>query len=120
MGRKFVIASLLAGSLHASSLQAEDSGSSLMERGAKLFLEGILKEVEPAVKDLQAMMDEMEPALKDFVERMGPALENLLEDVEDFSAYHPPEILPNGDIILRKKALKEQAEPLNPDEQVDL
>ncbi|MFY9465812.1 MAG: hypothetical protein WAP44_00485 [Lentibacter algarum] len=120
MGRKFVIASLLAGSLHASSLHAEDSGSSLMERGAKLFLEGILKEVEPAVKDLQAMMDEMEPALKDFVERMGHALETLLEDVEDFSAYHPPEILPNGDIILRKKALKEQAEPLNPDDQVDL
>ena len=39
-----------------------------MERGAKLFLEGILKEVEPTVKDLQGMIDEMEPALKEFVD----------------------------------------------------
>lgn len=120
MGRKFVIASLLAVSLHATSLQAEESGSSLMERGAKLFLEGILKEVEPTVKDLQGMIDEMEPALKEFVERMGPALETLLEAVEDFSAYHPPEVLPNGDIILRKKALNEQAVPSNSDDQIDL
>ena len=51
---------------------------------------------------------------------MGPALETLLEAVEDFSAYHPPEVLPNGDIILRKKALNEQAVPSNSDDQIDL
>ena len=66
------------------------------------------------------MIDEMEPALKEFVERMGPALETLLEAVEDFSAYHPPEVLPNGDIILRKKALNEQAVPSNSDDQIYL
>ncbi len=74
-----------------------------MERGAQLFLEGILKEVEPAMKDLQALAEEMEPALKDFVDSMGPALADLLGEVEDWSAFHPPEILPNGDIILRRK-----------------
>ncbi len=87
----------------ASPAAAEDDGLTLMERGARLFLEGILKEVEPAMKDLQGLAEEMEPALKGFVDSMGPALADLLGKVEDWSAYHPPEVLPNGDIILRKK-----------------
>lgn len=93
----------------ASPVAAEDDGLTLMERGAQLFLEGILKEVEPAMKDLQGLAEEMEPALKGFVDSMGPALADLLSKVEDWSAYHPPEILPNGDIILRKRLPGEAA-----------
>ncbi|MBU2980719.1 hypothetical protein KO498_02725 [Lentibacter algarum] len=82
---------------------AEDDGLTLMERGAQLFLEGILKEVEPAIDDLQELAEGMEPALKEFADNMGPALADLFDQIEDWSAYEPPEILPNGDIILRKK-----------------
>lgn len=100
--------------------QAEESGSSLMERGAKLFLEGILKEAEPALEDLQGLMEGMEPALQDFVQQMGPALAELMEEIEDFSAYHPPEVLPNGDIILRKKQADPLPEPPEDESAVDL
>lgn len=75
----------------------------MMERGAQMFLEGILREIEPALDDLQGLSEEFRPKLRGFVDEMGPALADLLAQIEDFSAYHPPEILPNGDIILRRK-----------------
>lgn len=95
-------------------LQAQESengdGLSLMERGAQLFFEGIKREMEPALDDLMGLADEMEPMLREFVQDMGPALAELLAQIEDLSAYHPPEMLPNGDIILRKKTPAEMAE----------
>ncbi|MCZ4351083.1 hypothetical protein O4H61_01005 [Roseovarius aestuarii] len=89
----------------AMPLRAEETpdGPSLMEQGAQLFFEGLMKQVEPTMKDLQDMAEGMGPALQSFMEEMGPALGEILGDIKDFSAYHPPEILPNGDIIMRKK-----------------
>ncbi len=78
-----------------------------MERGAQLFLEGIMQEMEPALDDLQGFAEDMEPALRGFMQEMGPAFAELLGKIEDLSAYHPPEMLPNGDIILRKKTPQE-------------
>ena len=34
---------------------------------------------------------------------MAPYLRDLLQQVDDWSVYEAPEVLPNGDIILRKK-----------------
>ena len=81
-------------------------GFSLMEEGARLLFRGLMDEVAPALKDLEGLSGDMEMALRGFAQHMGPGLADLLEQVEDFSAYHPPEILPNGDIILRRKAPK--------------
>lgn len=105
----FVKLGFLSALAVAGGVQAEESGSSLMERGAQLFLEGIMKEVDPAVKDLQALVQEL-----------GPALAELMEDIGDFSAYHPPEVLPNGDIILRKKRPEDAENPTLPEAAVDL
>lgn len=82
----------------------QDDGLSLMERGAELLLEGLMREMEPAMDDLQGLFEEMEPALRTFVDEMGPALAELLGKIDDISAYHPPEMLPNGDIIIRRKS----------------
>lgn len=90
----------------AEEAPSEDGGS-LLERGAEMMLEGLLQEMEPALDDLQALMDEMQPQLRGFIDQMGPALADLLAQVEDITAYHPPEILPNGDIILRRKTPEE-------------
>ncbi|MDF1669836.1 MAG: hypothetical protein P1U83_09490 [Roseovarius sp.] len=113
--KRFVITT---GALLLSTLplqaQEEDEGFSLMERGAQLFFEGIRREMEPALDDLMALADDMEPVLRDFVSEMGPAFVELLSQIEDLSAYHPPEILPNGDIILRKKTPEEM-----PDEPIE-
>ena len=97
---------------------AEDNGFSLMEEGAKLFFEGIMREMEPAIDDLQELANEMEPALREFVQEMGPAFGELLGKIEDLNAYHPPEMLPNGDIILRKKTPEEMAQ--EPDGEIEI
>jgi len=93
-----------------ANAQEQDEGLSLMERGAQLFLEGIMREMEPALDDLQGFAQDMGPALRGFVQEMGPAFAELLGEIGDLSTYHPPEMLPNGDIILRKKTPKEVQE----------
>ncbi|MDC0660876.1 hypothetical protein N6L27_22955 [Leisingera sp. SS27] len=83
--------------------EEEGSGPTLMERGAELFWEGLRKEMAPALEDLQGMMEEIGPSMGAFLAEMGPALADIAKEVEDWSAYELPEILPNGDIIIRKK-----------------
>ena len=98
---------LLAAGLAAPVASEEtENGLSLMERGAQLFMEGILREMEPALEGFE----DIGPQLRDFAREMGPALGELLEQVQDWSAYHPPEILPNGDIIIRRKQPEDEPE----------
>ncbi|SNS03982.1 hypothetical protein [Antarctobacter heliothermus] len=95
-----LVLSLLAAPVAA---QQEDDGLNLMEEGAKLFLRGLMTEMEPALKELDEITREMEPRLRDFAAEMGPALGDLLEKVEDWTVYHPPEMLDNGDILIRRR-----------------
>lgn len=69
-----------------------DEGLSLLEQGAKLFMRGMIEEMGPAIKDLQGMADEM-----------LPMFEELRGQIGDFTNYQMPEVLPNGDIIIRRK-----------------
>ena len=94
--------------------QDEGDGLSLMERGAQMLMEGLMQQMEPALEDFQELADEYGPALRDFTAQMGPALRDLLEQVEDWSVYEPPEILDNGDIIIRRKP---PTDTLKPDEE---
>ena len=94
----------------------DDSGKSLMERGAELFLEGLRQEMEPTIEDLRGFADQFGPALQSFMREMGPALADLAAQVQDWSAYEAPEMLPNGDIIIRKKP-KDQPEEVVPEEE---
>ncbi len=67
-------------------------GLSLIDRGARMLLRGLMEELEPALRDLGSTID-------------------------DLSAYHAPEVLPNGDIIIRRKV------PLTPppsEDEVDI
>ncbi|WP_187429234.1 hypothetical protein ROLI_029000 [Roseobacter fucihabitans] len=76
---------------HPLRAQEEDAPS-IMERGAQQFLEGLLLEMEPAFEGMRGFMQEM-----------GPALSELMGQIEDWSVYEAPEILENGDIIIRRK-----------------
>jgi len=106
-----ITAAVLSFAAPLSAQEAEDdpSGMSLMERGAQMFMEGIMREMEPAMEDLKGLAETMGPDLRRFVEEMGPAFGELMGKIDDLSVYHPPEMLPNGDIILRRKV------PLDPD-----
>lgn len=86
---------------------AEDSGSELMRKGFELFLDGLQEEMAPGMEALVDLWAEAGPSLQGFLEEMGPALAEMMAQVQDWTAYHPPEILPNGDIILRRKTPEE-------------
>ncbi|MCG7519246.1 hypothetical protein [Ruegeria sp. Ofav3-42] len=92
----------------------EEAGKSLMEQGAELFFEGLRQEMEPALDDLLGLAEQFGPAMQSFMAEMGPALADLAGEIQDWSAYEAPEILPNGDIIIRKKP------PQDPDVQPEL
>ncbi|UWR24209.1 hypothetical protein [Sulfitobacter sp. S190] len=104
--------------LVATPLAAQDTADppSLMERGAQMFLEGLLEETAPAMDEMATLLEDMGPAVQDFLREMGPKLKSVMADVEDWSVYEAPEVLPNGDIIIRRKpdAPLPDPEPLPP------
>ena len=81
--------------------------SRLIEDGAQLLLKGLLKEMEPALDDMARALDEARPLL----EELGPQLSQLIEIMGDIRYYDKPIVLPNGDIIMRRRA---DAPPFNP------
>lgn len=89
-------------SLITTPLAAQDAdmseGLDLLGQGMELLLEGLMDEIGPALKEL------------------GPALKSLEGKIIDLNAYHAPEVLPNGDIIIRRKT---PLEPLE-DGEVDI
>ena len=102
------LAASLAAPLHAQDTDAPEGGTSLIEDGARMFFEGLMQEARPAMRDMRELADRLGPQLRGFAQEMGPALADILKDVEDLSVYAAPEQLPNGDIIIRRK------EPLDP------
>ena len=90
---KLLLAPALAVALAVThTAQAQDGtdddmqrGLSLMQEGTRLLMQAIIAELGPAWAELQTLMGNL-------------------------SAYYPPEVLPNGDIIIRRKI------PLVPEE----
>lgn len=41
--------------------------------------------------------------LKGLLGQIGPMMDDVNKALGELNAYHPPEILPNGDIIIRRK-----------------
>ena len=78
----------LAATLWMTPAQAEDSlGYSLRD----LFTE------------MEKMAEDVLPLMQSWLDQLRPQLEALGDQVEDWSRYEAPEVLPNGDIIIRKK-----------------
>jgi len=91
--------------LPAAAQENEELGEGidLMEEGARLLLRGLLSEMDPAIEELRGLAEEMGPKMQLFAEEMGPAFAELMAQVDDFSNYEAPEILPNGDIVIRRR-----------------
>ncbi len=78
-------------------------GASLIEEGARLLLRGLMSEMEPS-------LDELSRDMQEFAENAQPAMREMMRLLGDLSAYHPPEVLPNGDIIIRRKTPAEMGD----------
>jgi len=88
---------------YAQDMEAPKDGPSMIEDGARMFFEGLMQEARPALDDMRDLAERFGPQLRGFVNEMGPALADILKDVDDLSVYEAPEKLPNGDIIIRRK-----------------
>ena len=77
------------------SAQEEGEGLNLMEEAMRLFMQGLLAEMEPALDDLRDLVGKID-------------------------SYHAPEILPNGDILIRRKSAEEMELDAPEEGEVDL
>ncbi|HEU0222670.1 MAG TPA: hypothetical protein VFR34_10745 [Paracoccaceae bacterium] len=75
--------------LAAGPLRAQDSGAGGLERLGR----------------------DADRALQGLAERLLPHLEALRERLQDLDQYEPPEVLPNGDIIIRRKRPGPESDP---------
>lgn len=81
-------------------------------------------------QDARPLEDELRDFFGEFTTPLLPLLDDLAGQIKDLSNYHAPEILPNGDILIRKRRGGEkipEAKPQpnkipdeNPDETIDL
>jgi hypothetical protein len=106
--RAFLILPLLAlPALAQEPDPAPPGDETLIERGLRQMLEGLMREMEPALRDLESLAEDAQPLLEG-LGRFDPSL------------YHPPEILENGDILIRRRDPDAiEVEP-NPDGSIDL
>jgi len=62
---------------------------------------GVAQDTDPGGRDLMA--EALRLFMRGLMEEMEPALDELNNFLENIDAYHPPEMLPNGDIIIRRR-----------------
>ena len=74
-----------------------------MREGSRLILRGLIDELGPAIEGMEDMSDEMRDALSSLTSEMGPAMRDLLDLIDEIGNYDAPEVLDNGDILIRRK-----------------
>ena len=71
---------------------------------------------EPEIfEGLDDLADGMRKLFEGFQTDVAPLMENLAERLKGIGEYHPPEVLPNGDIIIRRKRAEDPPAPTKPD-----
>lgn len=76
-----------------------EEGFSLIEEGAKLLLRGLMAEMEPSVQEMEEAFRELAPQIG----ALGPQIKEIARLMGDVQNYHMPEVLENGDILIRRK-----------------
>lgn len=106
--KQLLLAPAFALTLLALPASAQDAPAeqetSLWDWGMSLFGDAVTQELEPALGDMKALMDQFGPAV-------APALEKMMALVDDMTNYELPEMLENGDIIIRRKPDAPVVEP---------
>jgi hypothetical protein len=96
-------AALAAAPLAAQAQDAEEPG--LLEEGANLFFRGLIEEVAPPLQELAGVVsNDLLPIFRALAEEMGPAIAEVAGQIDSITYYEPPVIVPNGDIVIRRRA----------------
>ena len=98
-----VAVSLAAPLPPAAQTTPEDDGIDLLEEGARLMMRGLMREMAPALDEFEGIAREVAPMLEDFRTDMGPALRGLIAAMDDIRHYEAPQVLDNGDILIRRR-----------------
>lgn len=61
-------------------------------------------------QDEQPLEDQLLDFFGELTDPLLPLIEDLTGQIQDLSNYHAPEVLPNGDILIRKRK-REDVEP---------
>jgi len=80
-----------------------DEGLGLMQEGGRMLLRGLIDELGPALEEMEGMSQEMRAAIQALASDMGPALRETIRLIDEIGYYEGPEVLPNGDIVIRRK-----------------
>jgi len=64
---------------------------------------------------LDDLADGMRRLFEGFQSDVAPLMEDLTDRLKGLSDYHPPEVLPNGDIIIRRKRAEDATPQPEPD-----
>ncbi|WP_298261434.1 hypothetical protein [uncultured Litoreibacter sp.] len=76
------------------------------------------------LEELAPLAENFRELFEGLAEDMLPLMEQLSDKMSDLNAYEAPEVLPNGDILIRRKPspnVQPDAEPkVNPDGSIDL
>lgn len=78
-------------------------GIELLGEGMRLLFEGMQEEATPLMQEL---LDQATPALgaaRDGVGRLLEGLDAIGIGLADLAGYHAPVLLPNGDILIRRR-----------------
>lgn len=83
--------------------QAGADNTTKMRDGLRLLFEGLSGGLDETLDGMDEAARDAAPKLRDFVARMGPALIEALGKVGDLANYEAPVVLPNGDILIKRK-----------------
>ncbi len=86
----------------ALAQEAEEPG--LLDRGLESFLQNFAEDVQPPLEELLGISTTYLAEIQGFLEEMGPAFAEVVGQVDSFAYYEPPEITPEGDIVIRRSA----------------
>lgn len=104
MQRALILALFLSASPVLAQQSDVEEGSDLLQEGAKLLLRGLMAEIEPELGDMAQAWEDA-----------APQIQSLMQMIGDIRNYHAPEMLPNGDILIRKKTPAEIAQDASPE-----
>ena len=95
--------------------ESQERGLGLMERGAQMFMDGIMDEMGPVAEGFEGYRGHAPRAAR-FRAGDGAEAYGAFGRGRGLSAYQAPEMQPNGDIIIRRKPDHPMVPPETPTE----